>query len=240
MTKNYRNRVTASVYAWSADRLNGSNIVVREYPVHADDISWSRALGVSVFGMGVLFTGLLFGLLSMTQEFQDGTMLWLRLAPRPPVLVVGAKLIACLLKSAIAGLILVGALWAFTGVLPARPLVLAGALTMGYLSAAAVGLLVGFISRNTMTSLLTALVSAVILWVGGGGLGPMFAFGSTAVTLSKFNPATHIIDLVRWSYFGGDAAVAATLGVLAAVCVVAIMTAVLGYARRIHREEAMA
>lgn len=238
MTKNYRNRVTGAIYAWSAEPLGGAHVNVQEYPIYPQDIAWSTALGVAVFGLGVLFSGLLNGLLSMTQEWENGTMLWLRLAPGRTALVIAAKLVGCLLKSTVAALVLMGALWLFTGALPARPLVLAATLALGYLSAAAVGLAVGFISRNTLTSLLTALVTAVICWVGGGGLGPMFAFGSTAVTLSRFNPATHIIDLVRWSYFGGSFQPGPAFVVLAATAVASVAAALILYRVHLSREEA--
>lgn len=234
MTKNYRNRVTSAVYAWSGDNLDGADVTVREHRAYADDIPWSNALGVAVFGLGVLFSGLLFGMLSMTQEWENGTIVWLRLAPGRAMVVVAAKLIGAVLKCTVAALLLVGALWLFTGALPGRPLSLAAALAVGYLGAAAVGILVGFVSRNTLTSLMAALVIAVICWVGGGGLGPMFAFGERAVTLSQVNPTTHLIDLVRWSYFGGIFHPTRAVGLLAGFTALSIVAVLLIYSARIN------
>ena len=238
MTKNFRNRLTGAVYTWSSAHLEGGDVGVEEHPTYPRDIPWSTTFGLSALGFGALFSGLLFGLLSMTREWERGTILWLRLAPTRPGLVIAAKLSACLVQCSVAGVVLVGVLRLLTGLSPARPLPLAGGLALGYLASSAFGLMVGFASRNTLTSFLTSLVTALVCWVGGGGLGPMFVFGPAAVALSRFNPATHIIDLARWSYLGGRLRPQAALTALAVTAVVGVLGATGLYLARLRRPEA--
>ncbi len=237
MTKNFRNRLTGALFTWSAAHLEGADVTVQERPTYPTDIAWPTAFGMSAVGFGALFSGLLFGLLSMTQEWEQGTALWLRLSTTRPSAVVAAKLGACLVKSAVAGVVLIGFLWLFTEALPTQPLALVGALTLGYLAASAFGLMIGFASRNTLTSFLISLVTALVCWVGGGGLGPMFVFGPTAVTLSQANPATHVIDLVRWAYFGGNYHPGVAFVVLVVTALVGTLGATALYFTRLRRPE---
>lgn len=78
------------------------------------------------------------------------------------------------------------------------------ALGLGYLTMAGLGVLVGLGSRSIFTSFLFSLVLALVSWVGGGGLGPLFVFGPAAVHLARFNPGAHLNDLARWAYWGGQ------------------------------------
>ena len=106
MTKNFRNRLTGAVYTWSSAHLEGGDVGVEEHPTYPRDIPWSTTFGLSALGFGALFSGLLFGLLSMTREWERGTILWLRLAPTRPGLVIAAKLSACLVQCSVAGVVL--------------------------------------------------------------------------------------------------------------------------------------
>lgn len=172
MTKNYRNRLTGAIQVWADGQLDGRAITVVESTTHPADIDWSAAFALATVAFGVLFSGTLFGILAMSEEWDAGTMVLFRIAARSTALVVAAKLAAAVTKCVAAGVVLVGAVWAFTGEVPHHWGILLAGLALGYLAMAGLGVLVGLGSRSILTSFLFALVLALVCWVGGGGLGP--------------------------------------------------------------------
>lgn len=234
MTKNYRNRLTGAIDAWSSQALGGRAITVVESTTHSSDIEWSAAFALATIAFGVLFSGTLFGILALSEEWDAHTMVLFRLAPQPTALVVAAKLIAAVVKCLAAGLVLIGAVWAFTGETPAQAGVLVLALVLGYLTMAGVGVLVGLGSRSILTSFLFSLVLALVAWVGGGGLGPLFVFGPAAVQIAQANPGAHLNDLARWAYWGGHTDPGHGLAVLAVMAAVSVTAAIVVGAWRLR------
>ena len=75
-----------------------------------------------------------------------------------------------------------------------------------YVVFASLGLALGIAVRSTMTAFLVSLVTALCLWVAGGGFGDLSYFGrGGAGGWGAANPATYALDAVRYAYFGGVA-----------------------------------
>lgn len=92
-------------------------------------------------------------------------------------------------------------------------------------------------SDRTTTLLRLAPASPLVLWVGGGGFGPLSYFGTVANILGALNPATYAIELVRWCYFDGAGALAFQSAALVLAAVVSLAVALGVYSRWTRGEE---
>ena len=80
-------------------------------------------------------------------------------------------------------------------------------------------------------------LAALVLWVGGGGFGPLSYFGAVANILGALNPATYAIELVRWCYFGGAGALAFQSAALVLAAAVSLAVVLAVYSRWTRGEE---
>ena len=237
MTKNYRNRVDGAVrQAIDALREDGG-VTVREHTRYAEDIPWDTGFGVSVLVFSLMLSGLLFGMLAMTSEWSDRTTTLLRLAPASPRLLICGKLLAGLVKCVCAGAIFLAVFTLLSGRLPLHVLAFAGVLLLVYASFLCLGMCLGLVIHSALTAFLISLVSALVLWVGGGGFGPLSYFGAVANILGALNPATYAIELVRWCYFGGAGALALQSAALVLAAAVSLAVAFGVYSRWTRGEE---
>ena len=101
------------------------------------------------------------------------------------------------------------------------------------------GLKTAQILTTPLTAFLFSLVSALVLWVGGGGFGPLSYYGDIANFLGKINPATYAIDIVRWCYFNGNTQLAGGFTILGIAFIVALFLIFTIFTRWTRREEAM-
>ena len=237
MTKNYRNRVDGAVVQAIDALRDGGGVTVREHTRYAEDIPWDTGFGVSVLVFSLMLSGLLFGMLAMTSEWSARTTTLLKLAPTAPILVIGGKLVAGLVKCACAGAAFLAVFALISGALPRHVLIFLGVLLMVYVIFLALGMCLGLVVRSALTAFLLSLVSALVLWVGGGGFGPLSYFGTVANVLGAFNPATYAIELVRWCYFDGAGTLTSPLTALVLAAVLALELIALLYSRWTRREE---
>ena len=237
MTKNYRNRVDGAVrQAIDALREDGG-VTVREHTRYAEDIPWDTGFGVSVLVFSLMLSGLLFGMLAMTSEWSDRTTTLLRLAPASPRLLICGKLLAGLVKCVCAGAAFLAVFTLISGTLPVHVLAFAGVLLLVYASFLCLGMCLGLVIHSALTAFLISLVSALVLWVGGGGFGPLSYFGAVANILGALNPATYAIELVRWCYFDGAGALALQSAALVLAAVVSLGLVLAVYSRWTRGEE---
>lgn len=237
MTKNYRNRVDGAVrQAIDALREDGG-VTVREHTRYAEDIPWDTGFGVSVLVFSLMLSGLLFGMLAMTSEWSDRTTTLLRLAPASPRLLICGKLLAGLVKCVCAGAAFLAVFTLISGTLPVHVLAFAGVLLLVYASFLCLGMCLGLVIHSALTAFLISLVSALVLWVGGGGFGPLSYFGTVANILGALNPATYAIELVRWCYFDGAGALAFQSAALVFAAAVSLAVVLAVYSRWTRGEE---
>ena len=235
MTKNFRNRLSGALVSYVETLRAGGNVTVNEITMYGRDIPWATGFGVSVLVFGAMLSGLVFGMLSAAGEWGAGTAVLLKLAPAAPGTVLAGKLLAGLIKCCLAGAAFLGIFYLLSAALPVRALPFAAAALLTHGVFLCLGMCLGLWVRSSLTAFLLSLVSALVLWVGGGGFGPLSYHGGLANAVGRFDPATYAIELVRWCYFGGTARPAAGFAALALAFLLAAGLALAvytGWARR--------
>lgn len=205
MTKNYANRLTGALVDYVDANRDAATVEIVEQARYEEDIPWDESFAVSTLVFGAMLAGLLFGQLSMTSEWENATAKLLVLSPRPATSVAASKVVAAFLKALVAGAVLVGVVALMYGRALASAPWLVAALCLMYVVFASLGLALGIAVRSTMTAFLVSLVTALCLWVAGGGFGDLSYFGEAAQAVGAANPATYALDAVRYAYFGGVA-----------------------------------
>lgn len=203
MTKNYRNRIHGALLEY-LNLHQSSQISVREIPRYETDISWDKAFGVSVFAFGLALSGLLFGMLAMTHEWEDKTNKYIKLSPGRKGRLLMAKGIAAVTKSFISSIALTMVYFFLFRELPVHLGVLISTITLSSIIFIFLGMLIGHYLKSTITSFLLSMITALTLWIGGGGFGPLSYFGTAANILGKMNPVTYTLELLRFTYFAGN------------------------------------
>ena len=237
MTKNYANRLTGALVDYIGEGRNTGTVEVIEQTRYEADIPWDESFAVSTLVFGAMLAGLLFGQLSMTSEWENATAKLLVLSPRSAASVAAGKIAAAFLKAIVAGAVLVGVVALMYGRALASAPWLVAALCLMYVTFASLGLALGIAVRSTMTAFLVSLVTALCLWVAGGGFGDLSYFGETAQVAGAANPATYALDAVRYAYFGGVAD-PMPLIVLAGVAAATLAAVCAVYARWTRSERA--
>lgn len=237
MTKNFRNRLHGALVSYLHTTRDHGNVLIDETTVYPQDIPWNTGFGVNVFVFGLMLSGLLFGMLSMTGEWENNTTTLLKLAPGTTLLTATGKTIASLLKGIVSGMLFLAIFFALSKALPIHPLSLIAVLFLVYGVFICAGICLGIFVHSTLTAFLLSLATALTLWVGGGGFGSLSYFGAFANALGRLNPATYAIDLVRWCYFDGHVHFYTDFLVLIGACVTAYLLMLLVYLRWMQSEE---
>lgn len=203
MTKNYRNRVHGALLDYINE--NQSNkVTVNEVPRYKKDIPWDKAFGVSVFSFGLALSGLLFGMLSMTHEWEDKTNIFIKLSPRLKGTLLASKGISSMIKSFVSNTIFIFVYYLLFKSIPSNLGVLITTIILSSAIFIFIGMMIGHYIKSTITSFLISMIAALTLWIGGGGFGPLSYYGSLTNLLGKFNPVTYILELLRFTYFSGN------------------------------------
>jgi ABC-2 type transport system permease protein len=238
MTKNFRNRLNGALALYIDSLRGGGNVSIDETTVYDRDIPWDTGFGVSVFVFGLVLSGLLFGMLSITSEWENKTTKLLKLSPYPAGIAITGKMLANIIKCFVSGLLYLIVFFLLSHALPVHAWSFAAALLLVYGAFVCIGMCVGIYIKATLTAFLISLVTALTLWVGGGGFGPLSYFGDVANVLGSINPATYAIELVRWCYFNGNTDLAACFSFLTVAFAVTFVLIVVVYTRWIRSEEA--
>jgi len=237
MTKNFRNRLDGALVSYIESARNGGNIRITETTMYEQDIPWNTGFGVSVFVFGLILSGLLFGMLSITSEWENKTTKLLKLSPYPAGISVVGKMLANIVKCFVSGLIFLIILFLISKALPIHILSFLTSLLLVYGTFICIGMCVGIYIKSTLTAFLISLVTALTLWVGGGGFGSLSNFGDIANVLGSINPATYAIEIVRWCYFNGTTNLATGFSFLSLAFIVAFALIILIYTRWVRSEE---
>jgi ABC-2 type transport system permease protein len=237
MTKNFRNRLDGALVSYIDSLRNGGNVIIAETTVYEQDIPWDTGFGVSVFVFGLVLSGLLFGMLSMTSEWENKTTKLLKLSPYPAGITVTGKIIANIIKCFVSGLIFLMIFFLIFKALPVHALPFSLSLFLVYGIFVCAGMCIGIYIKSTLTAFLISLATALTLWVGGGGFGPLSYFGDIANALGSINPATYAIEVVRWCYFNGNVDLAAGFTFLSISFIAAFSLILVIYTRWVRSEE---
>jgi ABC-2 type transport system permease protein len=237
MTKNFRNRLDGALVSYIDSLRNGGNVIIAETTVYEHDIPWDTGFGVSVFVFGLVLSGLLFGMLSMTGEWENKTTKILKLSPYPAGITATGKVIASMIKCLVSGLIFLIIFFLIFKALPVHTLSFSFSLLLVYGIFVCVGMCVGIYVKSTLPAFLISIVTALTLWVGGGGFGPLSYFGDIANALGSINPATYAIEIVRWCYFNGTTNLATGFSFLSLAFIVAFALIILIYTRWVRSED---
>lgn len=237
MTKNFRNRLDGALVGYIESQRNGGNVSISETTVYEQDIPWDTGFGVSVFVFGLVLSGLLFGMLSITSEWENKTTKLLKLSPSPAGITVTGKILANVIKCFVSGLIFLIIFFLISNTLPVHAFPFIASLLLVYSTFVCVGMCAGIYIKSTLTAFLISLATALTLWVGGGGFGPLSYFGDIANTLGIVNPATYAIEVLRWCYFNGNTNLVAGFTFLSFAFMAAFFLIIAIYSRWVRSEE---
>ena len=74
-----------------------------------------------------------------------------------------------------------------------------------YIAFVSVGMMLGIALKTSVVALVASMGLAFLLWILGGGFGPLSFFGKVANVLADINPATYMVNSMKWCFFGGTA-----------------------------------
>lgn len=232
-TKNYRNRLTGAISSYLEKYLNGKAVTIEEFTQYETDIPWDISFGTSILVMGILLAGFLFGSLSFTQEWESDIYRFLTLSPANPIYLISGKIIAGIIKGLFSTYLFSLLLFFVEGEIPSQPGLFLLTVTLAYLAALTFGMLIGLLIRSTLTSFLVSLIGSLVFWIMGGGFGSMAVFSTLTQNLSLINPATHVLNLIRYIYFGGFVSINTELIYLLLFSILALPVLYLTYTKRI-------
>ena len=203
--KNSRNRIDGALVDYINKIREAGNINIVEHTVFEEDIPWNAGFGTSIFVFGIILSGLFFGALSIVCEYDNQTTTLLRLSPYPVWYVLSGKLVACLLNCFISGGIYY---FAYTILFHKSADRFGAMLLIGllvYIAFVSVGMMLGIALKTSVVALVASMGLAFLLWILGGGFGPLSFFGKVANVLADINPATYMVNSMKWCFFGGTA-----------------------------------
>lgn len=226
--KNSRNRIDGALVNFINQTRSTGNISVNEETVYEEDVPWNAGFGTSIFVFGFMLAGMFFGALSIISEYDNQTTILLKLSPYSSGSVFLGKMVSCLIKSLLSGIIyyfVYACIFQRFAVYNGKLLLIAA---LVYTAFICIGMMIGIALKTAVTALVTCMGTAFALWILGGGFGPLSFFGKTANFLAKINPVTYIVDSVKWCYFKGLDLSAANWWVLAVfTCISLILCGIL-------------
>lgn len=228
-TNDIRRAVPLAITSFYADQQPGRVVVhAHEVDVQPADTGYVGYLSISLLALGLMIAGVLQGAISMSREYESGTMKELLMAPsgRWPLL-VGKLLAAFVIDLAAAVVLIVVIAWPLDQV-PRHPVQLALDVLVVGLSSAAIGLLLGAVVRRRRLVLPLAMLSVIPLFIASGPFGPPNWEGPLATVLATVSPVTYAIAAFQGSVHGYRTWVLGDLGdsaVLVGFCVAAVVAA---------------
>lgn len=233
VTKNYQNRLTGAVTSYLKNFMNNQWIGVEEYPQFNQDISWALSYSLNAIVFGMMLTGLLFGSLSFTQEAENDIFKFFILSPMNPIWIITGKICSGIIKGLISTGIFTIILAVSMGKLPDNWGIFILIVILAYILILSLGLIIGMLASSTLTAFFLSLVIALTLWMAGGGFGSMALFSELIQKFALINPATHILNIVRYSYFGGFIQFNYDLGILMSWIILSFVTLYIIYDKKI-------
>lgn len=235
VTKNYQNRLDGAVASYLKNFMNNQWISVNEFPQFEKDISWSLSYSLNSIVFGMMLTGLLFGSLSFTQEAENDIFKFLILSPMNPVSILTGKICSGVIKGFVSTGIFTMILAASMSKLPDNWGIFILGVLLTYILIISLGLIIGMLASSTLPAFFLSLVISLTLWIAGGGFGSLALFSEFVQELAVLNPATHILNIIRYSYFGGFIQFNNDLGILIGWIILSLAALYIIYDKKIVR-----
>jgi ABC-2 type transport system permease protein len=234
ITKNYRNRLTGAVSNYFYTVFPEKAIKISETSLYEKDPSWSSFFAASILIFGILLSGLLFGALSYTREWETKSIYLFRLSPISPIYVLSGKFLGALIKS-----IITVALYIIFITLKLKTLIfispeIIGIILLLYSTAIIIGMLIGLVFKKTLVAFITVLISSILLWALGGGFGTSAGLARAIQIITNINPVSKYMSLVLHSTFNGPISIIDIIYPVT-LLIVAVFFFYLKYYRNIYR-----
>ena len=191
-------------------------------PVEAEgrgsDLASYYAVSLSVF---FLFFTVQFGVLSLLEEREGGTLARILVSPISPVAVVLGKLMSSLVVGVVSMVVLVGATTLVVGASWGNPVAVAVLIVVGVVVAIAFAALVAAVARTSEQAGAYASIIALVLGLLGGAFFPISRAPGLLSMVSRLSPHRWLLDAFRdVSYGAGVGDLGLTVAVLALFIVV--------------------
>ncbi len=203
VTKNYRNRLTGALSNYFYNMFPEKAIQISETSLYEKDPPWASFFAASILIFGILLSGLLFGALSFTREWEADSIYLFKLSPINPIYVLSGKFLGSMIKS-----IITVVLYIIFVILKLKILIfnspeIIGVICLAYFTAIIVGMLIGIVFKETLVAFITALMGSILLWVLGGGFGTSVGMAKGIQIIININPVSRYVKLVLYSCFNG-------------------------------------
>ena len=194
------------------------DLVPTETEGRGADLSTYYAVSLSVF---FLFFTVQFGVLSLLEEREAGTLDRILVSPIPTSAVMIGKMMSSLVIGVLSMIVLVVATTLVIGVEWGNPLAVAVLITAGVLVAIALAALVAAVAKTSEQAMSYASAAALVLGLLGGTFFPISRAGGLVSTVSFASPHRWLLDGFRdVSYGAGVGDLTTTVAVLAGFAVV--------------------
>jgi len=189
------------------------DLVSIESEGRGQDMSTYYAVSLSVF---FLFFTVQFGVLSLVEEQEGGTLDRILMAPIARWAVLVGKMMSSLFVGVLSMVVLVAATTLFGGAKWGDPVAVAVLIVVGVLVAIAVAVLVAAVARSAEQAVAFATAAALVLGLLGGTFFPVSRADGLLSTVSFLSPHRWLLDAFRDVSFGaGVGDLGLTLAVLA-------------------------
>ncbi len=205
ITKNYRNRLTGAISNYFYTQFPEKAIQISETLLYGKDPSWASFFAASILIFGILLSGLLFGTLSFTREWELNSIDLLKLSPMNPAYILSGKFLGSLIKSIITVVLYIIFITLKLKILIFSSPEIIGVICLAYFTAIIIGMLIGIALKQSIVAFVTALISSIILWVLGGGFGTNAGMAKGIQMMININPISKYVKLVMHSCFNGPA-----------------------------------
>jgi len=237
LVKNYRNRLTATLlHLWNED-LGSKSVTIREHPTVGRDLPYTAYFGLGLLPMAVMLATILIGSTFVAQEFEDKTVLELKMAFAPIFLILCARLVRLLVFGCIAGFVLVAAIGLSTNVWPLSFLNIGAIFLIVGIIGGSLGTIIGLMAKRLLPCFISSLVVTITCWVFGSSFGPAESFGGNYELISKFVPNTYAVKMLFPNYFGLNLGSAVSSAVILALfCALFLWLSHFVYKQQIMKE----
>ncbi len=165
------------------------------------DLASYYAVSLSVF---FLFFTVQFGVLSLLEEQEQGTLARMLVSPMPPMAVAAGKLMSSLIVGLVSMVVLVAATTLVVGATWGNPLAVAVLIVVGVLVAIAFAALVAAVARTAEQAGAYASIVALVLGLLGGAFFPISRAPGLLATVSRLSPHRWLLDGFRDVSYGAD------------------------------------
>ncbi|MBN1579970.1 MAG: ABC transporter permease [Anaerolineae bacterium] len=200
--KNLRNRLTAAALRLWNEALGDAAVTIEEHPWLPEDVPYTVYFGLAMLPMATFVGAVFIGGILTAQDFEFRTIGEFRLAPIAPVWILGARLVRLVLSAFLSAGAMVLALGWQTGYWPDSLWRVGLILLPIAIVGGSLGIIIGFVFRRSIPSLLTGLIAAIGSWILGGAFGLVSGFGQVYQGISRLTPNVYAVELLFPRYYG--------------------------------------